>query len=60
MPIFGRNETSGAPRWQRESQALAGLFHVSGPCQNHLGLTLIAAAIIRLNAPETASFSPVA
>jgi hypothetical protein len=49
-----------APRRQRESPPLAGLFQMSGPCQNYLGLTLIAAAIIRLNSPETASLSPVA
>ena len=37
-----------------------GMAHASGPSQNHLGSTLIAAAIIRLTSPETASLSPVA
>jgi hypothetical protein len=31
----------------------------SGPSQNHLGLALIAAAIIWLTSPDTASLSPV-
>jgi hypothetical protein len=30
-------------------------LHASGPCQNHLGLVLIAGAIIRFTSPETAS-----
>jgi hypothetical protein len=32
--------------------------HASGPCQNHSGLTFIAAAIIRLTSPDTARWSP--
>jgi hypothetical protein len=34
--------------------------HASGPCQNHLGLALIAAAIIPLTSADTACLSPVA
>ncbi len=34
--------------------------HASRPCQNHSGFALIAAAIIRLTSPETASLPPVA
>jgi hypothetical protein len=35
------------------------ILHASGPCQNHLGFTLVAAAIVRLTSPGTASLSPV-
>ena len=32
--------------------------HASGPCQNHRGLAFIAAAIMGLTSPDTASLSP--
>jgi hypothetical protein len=40
----------------RTNASYTTVGHASGPCQNHLGLALIAAAIIRLTSPDTATY----
>jgi len=58
-----RSAKSGAPRQpacprkSRSHARYSSRRHTPDPCQNHLGLTLIAGPIIGLTSPETASLS---
>jgi hypothetical protein len=51
---------SGVAPLSPHCRASSAPCHASGPCQNHWGLALMAAAIIRLTSHETARGSPVA
>jgi hypothetical protein len=56
-----RPAAAGTPSRSRQSSSgVSAPYYASGPCQYRSGLTLIAAAIIRLTSPHTASVSPVA